>query len=402
MKILLINKYHYKKGGSETAYFALSRILEQQGHEVIHFAMQHENNLDSKTKSFFAPKVSFEDKGFFTMLKNIKNIFWNTHAKRRLEALLTQENPDICHVHNFSHQLSPSILFALKKHKIPTVMTCHDYKVVCPNYTFFAHGKIHDYGRAYWKYVWHKTVKNSYLKSLILVLEAYFIRLFQVYQKTIHTFIAPSTFMKQKLIEGGVKEKSIVTRMNMLEDNCFEESPSHDGSLCYVGRLSEEKGLWTLLRAAKQLTCPIHIIGGGPLEKAVSEYVAKEKLSNVKLHGHLPKALVKSYVNKCAAVVVPSLWYENNPYSILEAFGVSTPVLASHIGGIPELVLNGKTGFTFAPHDDKALVRFVNVLLSDEKQRLAMAQNAYAFVREQANAQGFYEDMMHIYKDALS
>ena len=212
MKILQINKFNYLRGGAERCFLELSKILAEHGNEVITFSMQHEKNLHNQYEKYFTNEVNLNT----FSLKNIFKIFYNREAAKKLEALIKKEKPDIAHLHNIYHQISTSIIKVLKKYQIPTVMTLHDYKIICPNYQLFSKNEIcyKCQGGKYYNCLVRKCSKNSYAKSFLAMLEAYFNK--KNYDQ-IDLFIAPSQFMKDICVKFGIPESKIEVIYNFIK-----------------------------------------------------------------------------------------------------------------------------------------------------------------------------------------
>src|SRR3972149_4769527 len=358
MNILHINKFHYLRGGSEVVYFGTAKLLELHGHKSLFFSMQHPENLPCETSNYFMPYIDLvSSNGMISQIKTAGRILYSLDAKKRLSKLLNKYQVDIAHLHNIHHQISPSILHELKKREIPVVMTLHDYKMACASYSMLANSKPCEAcseGR-YLNALKNRCVKESMSKSALATLEMYLHHKVLDIYSYVDAFISPSLFLKNKLKEMGFK-KEITHLPNFIDIKKFEQiredkENKHKNTVVYFGRLSSEKGLWTLLEAAKMLKTKVEvkIIGEGPIRKELEEKVKKEGISNVNFLGYMKGEYLYKEIVKSKAVVMPSEWYENNPMSVLEAFALGKPVVGANIGGIPELVKDGVTGFTFEP-----------------------------------------------------
>lgn len=351
MKILMVNKFFYIKGGSETYYFSLKKLLERHGHEVIDFSMQDDKNMDSKYSNYFVNNVNYNIKTNFLHKINMAiNIIYSIDAKRKFEKLVRDTKPDIIHLHIFQHQISPSILDVIKKYHIPVVYTAHDLKMLCLNYKMMHDGEICEKckGGKYYYCLLNKCVKNSFLRSCVNMLEGYLHKCKKTYH-VIDTIITPSAFYKNKFIEFGVDDSKIVHIPNFLD---FDTESSHvpqetKGYYLYFGRLSEEKGILTLIKAAIESEIELYIVGTGPLKDFLEKYIYKNQINNVKILGFKSGKELKILVAKSKAVVLPSEWYENGPYSAIEALQLGRPLIGSDLGGIPELISENKNGYIF-------------------------------------------------------
>jgi len=405
VKVLFVNKFFYERGGAVAVFFDTARLIESFGHKAILFAMSHPQNLRSPYSRYFVSNVDFDEPGpLFERIKAAGRILYSLEAKRKIDALLKNERPHIVHLHNIYHQISPSILHTIKAHGLPIVMTLHDYKMVCPTYNMLTNGKPCERcrrGRFYWCLI-KRCNRRSLLRSAVNVLEMYLHhRILHIYD-LVDVFISPSLFLKEKVQEMGF-EGEIHYLPNFIEPGKF--LPCYDygeKSLVYFGRLSPEKGLFTLLEAVGGLDMKLKIIGDGPLRKDLEMLVSQKGLDNVSFLGYKGGEELKGEIQKAVAVVLPSRWYENSPRSIIEAFALGKPVIGSRIGGIPELVRDGETGLTFEPGNAQDLRAKIKEILTNPDRVVEMGKKARGFVEEELNAQKHYKALMEIYNRAMS
>ena len=351
MKILMVNKFYYIKGGSETYYFELKRLLESKGHTVIDFSMQDEKNFVSPYSNYFVENVDYNNKeGIFSRIKAAADIIYSFESKRKFERLVNEVKPDCIHLHIFQHQISPSILDVIKKYHIPTIYTAHDLKMLCPNYKMMHHGKLCEQcrGGKYFYCVLNKCVKDSYLKSCVNVVEGYVHRWRHSYD-AINVIITPSLFYKKIFEKFGINCNIVIHIPNFIDFNKHEIEFSEDREnyYLYYGRLSKEKGIMTLIKAVENLNVQLKIAGTGPLEEDVRQYVADKKISNIMFLGFKTGKDLSNIVGNAKAIILPSEWYENGPYSAIEALQLGRPIIGADIGGIPELIDNN--GYLFKP-----------------------------------------------------
>lgn len=401
MKILLINKFLYLKGGDAISTLQTGRLLEKKGHTVNFWGMDHPGNPDYPHKDLLVSYVDFNkpDGGFSRQVRAAANILYSFEAKRKLEKAINIFKPDIVHLNNFAHQISPSILDVFAKCNIPTVMTMRDYKLVCPTYSMLLDGEPCERckdGKYYWCFLKNCT-KSSYSKSLLNTLEMYLHhKILHIYDK-IDLFISPSMFLKEKVEEMGFKGK-IFHLPNFLElddfSPCYE---AKENSIVYAGRLSPEKGVANLLEAVKGLDVKLKIIGDGPIR----DELEKTKPKNVISLGYMNQEQLKEEVRDSIALIIPSEWYENNPRVVLEAFALGKPVIGSRIGGIPELVKDSETGYTFTPGNALDLRYKIEYLLKNPDSAVEMGKNGRRFVEKELNAEEHYRKLMEIYRMAL-
>jgi glycosyltransferase involved in cell wall biosynthesis len=410
MRILLINKFHYLKGGSERCYFDTARILTDYGHEVAFFAMAHPENIPSPWSKYFVEEADYlqSQGGLFRKIKLAGKIIYNFQAQKNLEKLIKEFKPEVAHLHNIYHQLSPSIIRTLKKNKIPMAITLHDYKLVCPNYNLLARGKIWEKSRPakYYKCFFDRCVKDSYVKSLVCVLEAYFHKFLKIYDQ-VDAFISPSRFLIEKFKEFDF-EKEIKYLPNPLLFDSSEkagERKNHNYIL-YFGRLSEEKGVDDLIRAYSLLKIDSKLIiaGAGPqadsLKKLAAEKGLKEKIVFV---GHQKEEALWNLVKRANFIVVPSRWYENAPYNVSEAMALTKVVICAKIGGLSEIIRDRENGFLFEPGDIGELAEKMRKILSlPEEAKNKIGERARQTIEEKNNKENYYNNLKNIYEEISS
>ena len=404
MKICLVNKYLYPKGGDAVFTLQTGNLLREKGHEVVFWGMDHPLNPEYSEKELFVPNVDYNiSTNLLHKAKKGLDVIYSFDAKRRFDKLINKIKPDIIHFNNFAHQISPSVLHVVKKYKIPAVMTMPDYKMVCPIYTMVLNGKscnLCKKGRFY-NCALHKCTKGSIAKSTVNTIEMYLHhRLMDIY-KNIKVFISTSKFQMNAIIEMGFNKK-IEFLPNFINLQEFDASPMErdPNTILYFGRISVEKGLNTLIDAVKLTKYRLKISGEGPLRDNLINKISSEKIANVSLLGYLPKSDLKKEIQSASVVVLPSECNENNPMSILESFGLSTPVIGAKIGGIPELIIDTETGYTFEPGNAKDLTKKIELALSNPATMKKMGQKARKYLEEKYNSNSHYKELMRIYEIA--
>lgn len=404
MKVLLINNFHYRKGGSESVYFNLADLLREHGHEVIFFSQQDDQNLPCAQSEYFV-----RNNKAVSRIQGVINYFYNKEAKYKLEKLIFDEKPDIAHVHLFWGGLSPSIFKILQNHRIPLVHTVHDYRMVCPAYTFkLSNGDICEQckGRHFYKCIQHRCSKGNFMQSLIMTLEMYIRNKFFNPIKNIDGFVFVSEFSRKKhqqYIQGITDINSIVlynvaSSINLQGANCLSDS-----YFLFFGRLSYEKGIVTLIKAfCKMPHLKLFIVGVGSEEKELKDLVIDSKANNIEFLGYKSGDELLSIVSNALFVIVPSEWYENNPMTIIESYACGVPVIGSKIGGIPEIIEDGKTGFLFEPKDITSLCALVlNAQSISPKKRQEMGNKAIHFAQTHFNKEMYYEKLIEFYKHII-
>ncbi len=392
------------RGGSERHMFVLSKILRDHGHRVIPFSMQDEGNKPSKYSQYF---ITYVDLHKFS-IKNIIKFFYNYEAVRKLKKIIKKEKPDIAHLHNIAHQFSPAIIRVLKRANIKIVQTLHDYKNICPNAKLYnKQGNCQKcQGGRYYHCFTNKCVHNSFAKSFLAMLEAYlYNRILKIYDQ-VDMFIAPSKFMKEVSIRFGVPAEKIKVLYNFLHNRPKTISEldiaNNKNYFLYFGRLSKEKGIETVLAAMeelKSLNIKFVIVGRGPDENFFRQAVIKKGLSEqVELVGFKSGQELNDLVSQAQAIIMPSLWPENMPYSLLEAMSMGKIIIASLAGGMPELLQDGQNAFTFTPGNEKQLAKKIQqVIALDIKNILKIAQKAQKTI-EKLNAEQYYDELIQLYQ----
>ena len=350
MKVLLVNKFHYIKGGSETYYFSLGELLERKGHQVCWFSMKDDRNVPCAQSEYFVDHVDFNASG--NLLKtagSALHLLYSREAGRNFARLLDDEKPDIIHLNIFQSQLTGSIVEEAHKRHIPIVYTAHDLKSVCPNYLMMHDEKICEQclDGHYWHCFRNSCMKDSRAKSMLASLEAYVYKLKKTYRK-IDYVITPSLFYKNKLEAANVFSCPIEHIRNFLPAGTVYNEGSRGDYFLYFGRLSREKGIRTLINAFSEAHVEekLYIAGSGPEEEGLRLTVQSLGMEDKILFlGFKTGEELKKIVANALCVCVVSEWYENGPYSVLEAQALGRPTIVSNYGGLPELVEDGITGY---------------------------------------------------------
>ncbi|MDR2776132.1 MAG: glycosyltransferase [Tannerella sp.] len=392
MKVLLVNKFYYRRGGDCTAVFSTEQLLRSKGHEVAIFSIKHPQNEFSAWEEYFAGEVRFTSTTIPEKLAAAVRIFHSGEVARKFNRLLSDFKPDIVHLHNIHSYISPLVAKIAHGKGIRVVWTLHDYKVVCPTYSCLRNGEIcEECFRDISKVFRYKCMKGRRTDSLFAWLEACYWNRRKLSDIT-DLFISPSYFLKSKIIEGGFASGQIEVLHNFLPKK-LPLSTEKEDYYCYVGRLSVEKGVDTLLEAAGQVTYPLKIIGGGPL---LDLYRTKYPHRQIEFLGHVQPDKLYPIIQKARFLVIPSVWYENNPFSAIESLCLGTPVLGARIGGIPELIEEGKNGFLFRSGNTAELRDKIYDCFSyftdtyDFKETAEEAQNKFG-------PESFYNKLMKIY-----
>ncbi len=367
MRILFCNKYNFPFSGTEVYLFELMQLLRGQGHEVALFSMADPRGQPTPYDRNFVPHIDFKvaNGGALANIKNGSHAIYSTAARTRMRRMIAEFRPDVAHVRNIYHHLSPSILWELKAQEIPVVYHLNDFKMLCPNYNFVAHGKVCE--RCQGGRFWHVITEDCYSgprgSAVALAAEAYFHRLLGTYQKCVDRFLAPSRFVKEKLAENGWDRQKIdvLPHFQRLPDVAPEIDD--DAPLLYFGRLSEEKGVADLIRAIQPLPgLRLQIAGDGPQREALRLLVQRLNMQNVEFLGHINGQALEQTIAGSRFSVLPSHAYETLGKSILESFAWGRPVIASDLGSRRELIDEGKTGLLYRGGDIAQLTAAISFL----------------------------------------
>jgi glycosyltransferase involved in cell wall biosynthesis len=378
MKILSINKFFYLYGGCERYMFGLNRLLEDAGHQIMHFSMQHPHNEPSPYSDYFVSDVDFfTKKGALGKAKAAGRVIYSWEARRQLAALLEAERPDIAHLHNIAHQLSPSILATLKRYHIPIIQTLHDYKMICPIYTMYQHERVCEkclHGD-YYHVVQYRCNRNSLLASAVNCAEMYLHRWLSSYD-LVDLFITPSKFLAAKIAQSGLPSERVRSLSYFVDAERITPQYQHQGYFLFFGQLISVKGVDVLLKAATLAPdVPLIIAGRGTQQEELKQY-AKQFNINARFVGFQSGVELEKLIHGAMAVVVPSKWYENQPFAILESFAHGKPVVASRLGGMVELVSEYETGLLFEPGNARSLADQLVWVYQHQDRLPAMGQAA--------------------------
>jgi glycosyltransferase involved in cell wall biosynthesis len=404
MKILLVNKFFYRRGGSEAVFFDTADLLRADGRDVIFFSMQHPRNLPSAQSRYFVSHVDFQARlGLVDRLEASGRVLYSLEARKNLQRLLVRERPQVVHLHNIYHQLSPSILSVLRTHDLPVVMTLHDYKMVCPVYTMLAAGGPCEDCRngAYYRCLVKRCAGGSYSRSLLSCLEMYLHHRMLRSYGAVDVFISPSRFLRTKLSDMGFRAPVCYLPNSVNPGNYVPSYTWRERSIVYFGRLSAGKGLLTLIDAAAPLPVTCKVIGDGPARGELERACAERRLHNVSFLGYVDRRELAREVSDSMFVVLPSEWYENSPRSVIESFAWGKPVVGSRIGGIPELVVDGETGVTFSPGSVAELRESICRLLERPESIVGLGRRAREHVEQHLSHRVHLEGLLRLYGRAI-
>ncbi len=378
MKILLINKFLYPNGGSETYIFKLGDYLKSIGHEVQYFGMEHEGRVVGNSAESYTTDMDFHGGSKLSKLFYPVKTIYSGEARKKIRAVLEDFQPDVCHLNNFNYQLTPSIILEIvkwrkkAKKECKILFTAHDYQLVCPNHMCSNPNTGENcekcLGGHYFNCFKGKCIHGSAAKSMIGTAESVFWKLKNAY-KYIDTIICCSEFMKTKMDTDKRFAEKTVAMHNFIDDAERVKTEKQDYIL-YFGRFSKEKGINTLINVAKQLPdVPFIFAGVGDIDEAIKD---TPNITNV---GFKKGKELQDLIRAARFTVYPSEWYENCPFSVMESQMYGTPVLGANIGGIPELIEVGKTGELFESGNAEQLKEKIRMLWSDKEKLDTYAAN---------------------------
>ena len=379
MKILLANKFYYNRGGAEVYAINLEALLREHGHQVGMFSMQHPQNLPAVYEKYFPKEVDFmhiRKRDFFTY---ISRPLGAKEVNNKFLRLLNEFQPDVIHLNNIHSQLSPIIAEIAHKKEIKVVWTLHDYKLLCPRYDCMRKGKPCNlcYNNKI-PVIRYSCMKNNCFASIIAYLEAMKWNRENL-EKYTTTFICPSEFLRNEMISGGFNPQKMIKLNNFVDIRKITQPilRNKENYYCYIGRLSLEKGVETLLAAAKEIPFPLRLIGSGSIENELKQ---KYKDKHIIFEGHKSWSEIETIVRKAMFTVMPSECFENNSIAILESLALGTPVLGARIGGIPELIDENINGLLFESGKKDDLIHKIQLLFekSIAFDYKAIAQAAWA------------------------
>jgi glycosyltransferase involved in cell wall biosynthesis len=410
MRILQVNKFWFARGGVEAYLAGVVGELRRRGHEVAEFGMTHEANQPSAYAASFAPFVELGTGGqglpLSSKVRTALRILYAPPVAAGVRELCAAFQPELAHVHLFERQLTYALIRGLRACGVPIVQTFHDYSYVCANYTLMkgmtTPCPMECTRQGYWRAVRHRCVKHSRSASALAALELFLRRDVFRYQRSIAAFVSPSAYLRRVLVEGGLDARRVLHVPNFVRCADYEPHTEPGEYVLFVGRLSFEKGLWTLLDVAAALPrLAFRIVGEGPEEAELRRAVAERGLGNVRLDGQRTQAELRVIYRDALCVVMPSEWPENAPMVIYEAFAAGKPVVGTALGGIPELVADGIDGRVVSPADAAALTRALADLAAAPRQVADMGAAARAKAEREYDLPHHVDRLSEVYEAAV-
>jgi len=392
MKILIANKFYYKRGGDCIYTLQLESLLKNKGHEVAVFATQHPQNQPNVFQHYFPSEVSYSSKSSKSPLKTFFRPLGVKEVKQKFLKILNDFQPEIVHLNNIHTHLSPVLAEVSHTKQIRVVWTIHDLKLLCPRYDCLRNGKYCQLCFANEiNVIKYNCMKNSLFASFLAYLEAKKWNKEKLGKYT-DFFICPSDFMKSQMLSGGFKEEKLIVLPNFV--SIYKENFTNykkEDYYCYIGRIAKEKGIETLLKAAQQLPFSLKIAGKGPI---FDDLDFRYKSDKIEFLGFINQEKVKSLIEKASFTILPSECFENNPLSIIESLCLGTPVLGAKIGGIPELIDEKRNGLLFEPGNETDLKNKIEQMFATKFNYNAIAVES----QHRYSPDNYYFHLLNIYK----
>ncbi|EKO3962454.1 glycosyltransferase family 4 protein [Vibrio fluvialis] len=400
MKVLLVNKFFFMKGGAETVFFQEREMLMKSGAVIVDFSMQHEKNFASAYQDFFVSNVDYYDgHGLMSSVRTALDFIHNREACRKIRILIEQERPDVVHFHNIYHQLTPSIIKVAKSLGCKTVLTAHDTKIACPSYTMYRDGHTCEaclHGSV-WNACRYRCQQGSLFKSALLSLEAVYQSLAGNYQ-ALDVIVSPSEFLAN-IIRQKLPNNRIDVIVNGIDEHVDATGCRDDGYFLYLGRLSQEKGVATLATAYQQShkRMPLKVVGDGPLYEPL-----KAEHSDIDFLGFQSGDALHAFIKQASAVIVPSECYENCSMSVLEAMAYGKPVIGANIGGIPEQVRDGVEGRLFEAGNPDSLASVMDEFATQKEAAVEMGLHARQRLLNKYSLTTHEQRLLDLYQQLVS
>jgi len=409
MRILLVNYRYFISGGPEKYLFNIKKMLEDKGHEVIPFSTHSNKNVETEYARYFVEPIGDRDAVYYTDYKLSAKVIWQMisrscyshEVEKAIQKEIKDVKPDLVYIIHFVNKLSPSVICGAKKLGIPVVLRLSDYFLLCPRFDFLADKKICEecLHQGYRRCIQKRCVKDSFVASLIRVLSMKLHNLLKIYDQ-VDAFVTPSEFLKTKLAENGFQSGKITCIPTFTASKTELGEPTVGSYGLYFGRIAEEKGVETVVKAYEQLPDhTVRIMGDDTTEEAVrlKEYVASRGLKNIIFEGFKSGAELEEIIKGARFTLIPSIWYDNLPNTALESFQYSKPVIASNIGSLPELVEDGFNGFLFDPYSPEELAEKIRCL--DDAELVAqMGANSRRRLEQKFAPEAHYRALMEIFE----
>jgi glycosyltransferase involved in cell wall biosynthesis len=385
MNVLLVHNYYQQPGGEDRVFRQEGALLESKGHHVVRYEV-HNDEIRSTDG-----------------LRLALNTIWNPSSSAHVRRMIRQEHIDVMHVHNTFPLISPAIYYAARAEGVAVVQTLHNYRLLCPAATLFREGHPCEdcVGKALpWPGVVRACYRNDRRATGVTASMLFAHRMLRTWTRTVDRYIALTEFARGKFIEANLPADKLRIKPNFVHPDPGLGA-GDAGCAMYVGRLSEEKGIETLLQAWTRLEqkVPLQIVGDGPLAGAVIE--ASKRFPGISWLGRLNWEQTIATLKSAALLIVPSIWYEALPVTILEAFAVGVPVVASDLGSLTSLIADGHTGYHFKPGDPGDLADKVAQLFSRPEILRSMRKNVREEYEAKYGGERNYAMLLEIYDESI-
>lgn len=395
----MVNKYLYAKGGAETYFLKVGRYFENNGHKVEYFGMYDKKNSVYNSANQYTMNMDFHNAGFSKFIYPFK-IIYSIEARKKISKVIDNFKPDIIHLNNINFQLTPSIIDEAYRKGIPVVQTVHDYQMICPNHMLYNLKDKKTCEKCIkgspWNCMNDNCLHGSKVKSIIASLEAVLYRHNHSYKK-VKKYICPSEFLEKKLLQVPIYQGKTIKIHNFIELQEVDTSVKKENYVLYFGRLSNEKGFEMFLECCKKLDeIPFVVAGTGPLEEKC------KNIANVKFVGFKTGEELKKLIEKAKFSVYPSIWYENCPLSILESESLGTPVIATNMGGISELIEHNETGILLKEVNEICLENGIKELFFNNEKLKYLSQNCINKRAKMISLEEYCHKIYNIYEEAIA
>lgn len=401
MRILMVNKFLYPRGGSESYMLKLGDCLKKQGHQVEYFGMYDEKNTVSNSQNITTQNMDFHSSAVSRYLYPFK-IIYSFEANKKIGQVLDEFKPDIVHMNNINFQLTPSIIYAVKKRGIPLVQTVHDYQMICPNHLFYSFSENKPcercLGGSKLNCIKYNCIHDSKVKSILGVVEAKLYSVLKTY-KLVDLYVCPSNFLENKLLASSdIYKGKTYTIHNFIEKkNDYKIIEDNEPYIVFVGRLSKEKGVELLAETAKLLPqYKFLVVGNGPDEEVL------HNIPNIVLTGFLTGQALTDTMANAKILLAPSVCYENCPLSILEAHSMGVPVVTMNSGGMAELVKDGVTGTLVQAPTADSVAQAIEKTLGNEEYFDSLKKNCENESENIADVETYCKDLLLKYNDLIN
>jgi glycosyltransferase involved in cell wall biosynthesis len=386
MNVLLVHNFYQQPGGEDQVFADEGKLLENNGHAVARFTMDNDA-IEGMGKIALARKT-----------------IWNSAAQQSLRQAIRNHRAQVVHFHNTFPLISPAAYYTAHEEGAAVVQTLHNYRLLCPGATFYRDGKVCEecMGKlGPWPGAMRGCYRNNKMASAVVAAMISFHRWKKTWRREVDAYIALTEFSRRKFIEGGLPGDKVIVKPNFVDPDPGIGN-GDGGFVLFVGRLTEEKGITTLLNAwsyvHEKTGAILKIAGDGPMRDEVAKMTGK--IGGIEYLGRQPMAEIYNMMGEASALAFPSVWYEGQPRTMIESFAKGTPIVASRLGSMAEMVRHERTGLLFEPGNPQDLAREMERLLKDDSLRHAMRPAARAEFEQRFTAERNYPQLMAVYERA--